>query len=42
MVEEKLPAEVLTFLTHSDAPEWKSGLILTDDFSPWEILQGRG
>lgn len=42
VVEEKLPAEVLTFLTHSDAPEWKSGLILTDDFSPWEILQGRG
>ncbi len=37
-----LPAEVLPLLKSSDSPSWNPGLILTDDFSPFDILQGSG
>ena len=38
----KMPPEVLSFLHSAKTPEWNPGLILTDDFSPFDILQGSG
>ena len=38
----KMPPEVLPFLNNAKAPAWNPGLILTDDFSPFDILQGSG
>jgi len=38
----KMPHEVFTFLTSGESPQWKPGLILTDDFSPFNILLGSG
>ena len=38
----KMPHEIFAFLTSSDSPEWESGQILTDDFSPFDILLGSG
>jgi hypothetical protein len=38
----KMPPEVLSFLNSAKAPDWNPGLILTDDFSPFDILQGSG
>ena len=38
----KMPPEVLPFLNNAKAPDWNPGLILTDDFSPFDILQGSG
>ena len=38
----KLPYEVLVFLNSAESPTWNPGLILTDDFSPFDILQGSG
>ena len=38
----KMPPEVLPFLNSAKAPDWNPGLILTDDFSPFDILQGSG
>lgn len=38
----KVPAEVLPFLASPQPPPWRSGLILTDDYSPFDILQGSG
>ncbi len=38
----KMPPEVLPFLNAARAPAWNPGLILTDDFSPFDILQGSG
>ena len=38
----QLPHEVLSFLNDAEGPSWKPGLILTDDFSPFDILQGSG
>ena len=38
----KMPPEVLSFLNAEDVPPWNPGLILTDDFSPFDILQGSG
>ncbi len=38
----KMPHEVLPFLNDAEDPQWKPGLILTDDFSPFDILQGSG
>ena len=37
-----LPSETLKLLSSSDVPRWTSGVILTDDFSPFDILQGSG
>ena len=38
----KMPPEVLSFLNSAKAPDWNSCPILTDDFSPFDILQGSG
>ena len=38
----KMPHEVFAFLTSSGSPEWQPGQILTDDFSPFDILLGSG
>ena len=38
----KMPHEVFTFLTSAESPQWQPGLILTDDFSPFNILLGSG
>ncbi|MDT7042652.1 fused MFS/spermidine synthase [Candidatus Nitronereus thalassa] len=38
----KMPHEVFTFLDNSPSPQWDPGLILTDDFSPFNILLGSG
>ena len=38
----KMPYEVFTFLTSTESPQWQPGLILTDDFSPFNILLGSG
>ena len=38
----KMPPEVLPFLNSAGAPDWNPGLILTDDFSPFDILEGSG
>jgi spermidine synthase len=38
----KMPPEVIPFLNTAKAPDWNPGLILTDDFSPFDILQGSG
>jgi len=38
----KMPHEVFTFLSSAESPEWQPGLILTDDFSPFNILLGSG
>ena len=38
----KMPHEVFTFLTSAKSPDWQPGLILTDDFSPFDILLGSG
>jgi len=38
----KLPHEIFSFLNEKPGPPWKPGLILTDDFSPFDILQGSG
>ena len=38
----KMLPEVLPFLNSAGAPDWNPGLILTDDFSPFDILQGSG
>ncbi len=38
----KMPPEVLTFLRAANVSEWNPGLILTDDFAPFNILQGSG
>lgn len=40
--QDKMPPEVLPFLNAAGAPAWNPGLILTDDFSPFDILQGSG
>ena len=37
-----LPPELMTLLGNSEPPHWKPGLVLTDDFSPFDILQGSG
>ncbi len=42
VLKGKIPAEVQTLLTTSPIEHWKPGLILTDDFSPLDILQGSG
>ncbi len=42
VVEGKLPGEVLMLLSQSEDSGWKPGLILTDDFSPVDVLQGSG
>ena len=38
----KMPHEVFTFLSSAASPEWQPGLILTDDFAPFNILLGSG
>lgn len=38
----KMPHEVFTFLSSSQSLEWQPGLILTDDFSPFNLLLGSG
>jgi len=38
----KMPHEVFAFLTSAESPHWQPGLILTDDFSPFDILLGSG
>lgn len=38
----KMPHEVIAFLNSGELPQWKPGLILTDDFSPFDILLGSG
>lgn len=38
----KMPHEVFTFLTSAESPHWQPGMILTDDFSPFDILLGSG
>ena len=38
----RMPPEVLNFLHAAPATDWNPGLILTDDFSPFDILQGSG
>ncbi|RMH06005.1 MAG: hypothetical protein D6704_08165, partial [Nitrospirae bacterium] len=43
VMQGKLPPEVLVLLTTArpnQTTEWKPGIILTDDFSPLDILQG--
>ena len=40
--EDKMPPEVLMFLRDARHPAWNPGLILTDDFAPFNILQGSG
>ncbi len=40
--QDKMPPEVLPFLYSAASPEWNPGLVLTDDFSPFDILQGSG
>ena len=38
----KMPHEVFTFLESTKSLQWEPGLILTDDFSPFNILLGSG
>ena len=38
----KMPPEVFSFLASVGYPEWQPGQILTDDFSPFDILLGSG
>ena len=40
--QDRMPPEVLPFLQHARHPDWNPGLILTDDFAPFNILQGSG
>ncbi len=40
--QDKMPPEVLTFLHDDRHPAWNPGLVLTDDFAPFNILQGSG
>ncbi len=40
--QDKMPPEVLTFLRDAGQSAWNPGLVLTDDFAPFNILQGSG
>ncbi len=40
--EGKMPTEVMDFLAMPPLPDWPSGVVFTDDFSPLDILQGSG
>jgi hypothetical protein len=39
--QRKLPGEVASLLRDRVAQPWQPGLILTDDYAPFDLLMGR-
>ena len=42
LAQGRLPVEVRELLTTRIAQDWPAGVVLTDDYAPFDLLIGRG